>query len=81
MWWDKTGESRGGECAWATGVWGELFTHAACPAVPVCRCCCCMWLPVLVPPPHMQVVVAMNASHTWHMHDKWRQKLLWRAAN
>jgi hypothetical protein len=48
---------------------GELLTHAACRVVPVC-CRCCMWLPVLVPPPHMQEVETMNASHTWHMHGK-----------
>jgi hypothetical protein len=47
----------------------ELLTHAACPVVPIC-CHYCMWLPVLVPPPHMQEVGVMNASHTWHMHGK-----------
>jgi hypothetical protein len=30
---------------------------------PVC-CRCCMWLPVLVSPPHMQMAGAMNASQS-----------------
>jgi hypothetical protein len=45
----------------------EVFTHAACFAVPVC-CCRCMWLPVLVPPLHTHVAGAINVSHTRYMH-------------
>jgi hypothetical protein len=62
-----------GESVHEQQVYGGLLTHAACPVVPVC-CRCCMWLPVLVSPPHMQDVGAMNASNTWHMHGKRRPK-------
>jgi hypothetical protein len=59
------------ECTWLKrGVREELFTHATGPVVPAWCYCCCMWLPVLVPPLPMQVAGATNATDTCYMHGQ-----------